>query len=578
MKVPLGIFYNLFFIVLPHVAIFCQTKDHNAYQLIISEIMADPIPKVDLPESEYVEVFNRSDSTIFLNGWSLTIGKYKRPLPPAFIKPGSYAIVCDTANVSRLTNYGALLPLENMPALTNTGQTLILKDEFDRPVHSIVYEQDWYKEPGKSEGGWSLEIIDPENPCGGSLNWRASSNIHGGTPGKINSVHARNPDLASPLLLRAALQNDSAVLLVFNEDIHYDMLTSPFYYSTNRGLLHPQSVRAKVDAPYTIELLYPEHFESSVVYTVNILEEVKDCVENPVQGNLFVNFAVPTKPISHDLILSEIMFDPSPGTSEFIELFNRSEKVLDMANISVALRDNTNGEWQQIESFKIIPFLIFPDSYTVITKDAVHLPNQCLSKYPHVIFEHHGLFSLPNNGSWVALLDEDQNILDEYYYHPSQHNPMLNNTSGVSLERCHVNTDYGISGEWRSASQICGFCTPGQSNSQSALFGDVQSALMLSSEVFSPDTDGTDDYLTITITVSSNGWIANIIVFDPWGNCIRTIASNNLLSITSEFVWDGSQDNHQQARIGLYVVYAELFDPKGEVKKFKKVVALARKF
>ena len=79
---------------------------------------------------------------------------------------------------------------------------MLLTDE-DRLIHAIQYEKSWFGNELKASGGWSLEMIDENNPCTGKLNWTASGSPNGGTPGSVNSMVAANPDEQAPGLLRA---------------------------------------------------------------------------------------------------------------------------------------------------------------------------------------------------------------------------------------------------------------------------------------------------------------------------------------------------------------------------------------
>jgi hypothetical protein len=62
---------------------------------------------------------------------------------------------------------------------------------------------------------------------------------------------------------------------------------------------------------------------------------------------------------------------------------------------------------------------------------------------------------------------------------------------------------------------------------------------------------------------------------DKEGQIVRNIASNVLLGREGHFIWDGSDEQRKKAPVGYYIVYLEMFDEHGTVKRFKTTVVLA---
>ena len=53
---------------------------------------------------------------------------------------------------------------------------------------------------------------------------------------------------------------------------------------------------------------------------------------------------------------------------------------------------------------------------------------------------------------------------------------------------------------------------------------------------------------------------------------------NELIGTEGFFKWDGSTNENRLARLGVYIIYIQIFSPTGDVKEFKKACALAEKF
>ena len=170
------------------------------HDVIISEMMADPSPPLQLPEAEYLEIFNRSDSAFNLLGWSLSDASQKVKLPGFMLPPESYLVLTHEQHLQQYPDELKVLGLPSWPTLNNTDDLVMLSDSTGQLIHRVAYDNSWYRSNLKQHGGWSLEMIDTRFPCSESQNWTASISNTGGSPGKMNSVNTDNPDLTPPLI------------------------------------------------------------------------------------------------------------------------------------------------------------------------------------------------------------------------------------------------------------------------------------------------------------------------------------------------------------------------------------------
>ena len=187
----------------------------QTFDVVINEIMADPTPAVDLPEYEYVEIYNRSKFAIDLTGWTFTAGSTTKEIGSVSIDSNSYAILIDIDAAWLYTGYGTVIGVDAFPSITNDGQTLVLRNADGKMISTVSYTTDTYKDDAKKDGGWTLEQIDPNNPCGGDENWRASIGTKGGTPCTQNSVYSSNGDQTSPELNRISVIDSVNIQLFF---------------------------------------------------------------------------------------------------------------------------------------------------------------------------------------------------------------------------------------------------------------------------------------------------------------------------------------------------------------------------
>ncbi len=548
------------------------------YDVLINEIMADPVPSLGLPEFEYIEIYNNTSHPVFIDGWSLQAGSSLNTLQGIEMAGFDYLILCSDAVAQEYYPYGSVQGISGFPSLLNSGQSITLRNEEGMIISSVTYSDDWYGDDYKADGGWSLEQIDPNNPCGGENNWRASNDIKGGTPGEKNSVWGDNPDLDPPLLLNAYLLSDTSLMLYFNEPFDSVHALELQAFTVDNGMGNPETVWLIAPDYQSIILHFSQPFEWGTVYEIFVGNPFTDCTGNSIGSLDSRRFGYPERTDSLDIIINEVLFNPFLDGVDYVEVFNRSNKILDFSELGLATRDELTGNLESIQSITDYPYLFFPEEYFVFSIDAGKVLEQYYTSNPWGFIDLEKMPSFPNDEGRVVLIDQWLHVIDELWYYEEMHFPLLRILDGISLERISQSMPTQDPTNWHSASENCGFGTPAYENSQHIEDpAELTSRIRIEPELFSPDNDGYHDVVQLFYQFDQPGNVATVTIFDARGRIVRKLVNNELLGREGSFTWDGISDSNRLSNMGIYLFFIEIYDIRGNVRRYKKPCVLAKK-
>lgn len=546
------------------------------FDVVINEIMADPEPVVStLPAYEYVELFNKTQYPINLENWKLKIGTTVKVLPSVVIQPDSFLLITSATAQPLFDSSVASVGLSSL-SLTNSGQSLVLLNPTDAVISNVYYTDAWYQNSNKQSGGWSLEQIDPNNPCGGISNWAASTNANGGTPGFINAVWALNPDLIAPKALRATVITSDSIRVYFNESVDSTTLLSLNTYSIDNGIGAPVSLNPTEPDYTNIVLALGTNLQVGTIYTLTMTSVITDCAGNPLLMDNSVKFAIPEVANSSDVVINELLADPKTGGVDFVEIYNRSNKVVDLKTMTLSQYDTLNNALISIEEIAPDGYLLFPHDYLVLSESGELVKSQYTATNANAFLDMDNVPSFSIASGTVCLATSAE-IVDLFVYDEKMHYALLNDTKGVSLERIDFERPTKDRSNWHSAAATVGYATPGYKNSQYNDAGEADEVLEITPEVFSPDEDGMNDVVNINYKFNTSGFVANVKIYDSKGRMIKNLVRSELLGTTGTFSWDGITDTREKARLGIYIVFFEVFDLSGTVKQYKKTCVLGGK-
>lgn len=373
-------------------------------------------------------------------------------------------------------------------------------------------------------------------------------------------------DKTSPALVDLQVLNSNELLLIFDENLEKSSVEEVMNYTVNQGVGSPITAFFEETKPNQVVITFVNPFISTSALTLSV-SNVTDVSGNKI-ATITKEFLFAASPNLNDLMLSEILFNPYTDGEDFIELYNASDKFIELKDLMFVNLDNSD------EDIISSSFVIKPKSYVAITSDADNLINAYQPPFFDYIIENN-LPALNNDAGTVVVYNQQNVLLDSFSYHEDLHFGLIDDVEGVSLEKINLVPFDNSTSNWHSASSAVKYATPGYKNSNTVQTTATNEEFSLQKKVFSPDGDAKDDIMILTYNLPESGYVANVSVYSSEGYLVKNLTKNELLGRQGVVTWDGTNEDGMLAKLGIYIVIGTVFDSSGNTKKFKKDCVLA---
>ena len=565
MKWGLMIFFGVILVNICHAQI-------ERYAVVINEIMADPSPVIGLPNAEYIELRNNSSTTINLYKWRIDNGSTTAVVSVNYLlAPDSLVILCSKSQSVFFNAPSKTLGLTSFPALTNEGDLLTLTAPDGKTIHSISYDINSYGNVVQSTGGWSLEMIDPGMPCNG-LNWRASTNSKGGTPGSENSLYKKLLIDNTLQALQCTAINDKLLLLTLNHGADSVSLSTANHYQLEGKSNAVVGAKAIPPLFNSVEILLHQALEPNRIYQLKAAP-IKRCNGSNLDS-LEIRTGLAKVPEAGDIVINEILFDPPAGGADFIELHNPSNALINVRELMIGSR-NAGGSISNAVMASDKDQHLFPGDYLLLSEDTGFVKREWPKSIRQKMIAVKSLPSFPDDKGNCMVMNKQGKVIDELNYTDDMHYPLLTNKAGVSLERIDPQSPSSATGNWHSASSDAHHATPGFVNSQFRKLDSTDNTnIKLFPALISPDNDGQDDLLNIQYNFKETGTLLSAYVFHQNGQLLSKVIDNRLCGTAGSFSWNGFDAKNNRLPEGVYVVLIETFNLNGKTQRLKKVIGI----
>ncbi len=419
--------------------------------VLLNEIMYNPLNG----EPEWIELYNNSSFDVDLEDWSIidvltTPAKTKIKSKDYIFPVRSFLVVSKDSTIKNFhREVPSKLIISTFANLNNDADGVVIKDSRDVTIDSMRYDRTWGGESGRSLERKQMSVLTTDK-----ANWGSSKDIELSTPGRINSIAVKKFDLTIKSIVSSPLfpvLGDEVLIgaKLFNNGTNSaENFTVSIYLKSNNNFVLFSETKGTSLAAYDSTVLL-SNLRLKLNETKTIMCRVFFTADEDTMNNTITGDIIPGAK-RNTLLISEVMYDPLPNESEWIEIVNASNEAVNLKNWSVSdlLTTPTKNFITTKDNF------LNPDEYAVITSDSNKFFYVPPKKFFQVKFG-----TLGNTSDGVLIYDFKNAVIDSLSYRSS-----WGGGKGFSLEKIALTSATNDSLNWTtSLSKVS--ATPGLRNS-----------------------------------------------------------------------------------------------------------------
>ncbi|MFM2394677.1 MAG: hypothetical protein RLZZ546_2659, partial [Bacteroidota bacterium] len=530
----------------------------------LSEILFDPY----VNKEDFIEIYNASNKKLSLKSINIrnrNNGQLKTIVNDILIEAKSYlAFSKSSQSLADVYKASPQNIIDNdLPAFNNDAGYVSIELLDGTILDEFEYSDKWHLFPDEektSKEGVSLEKIKLLPFSNERYNWHSSNkNFLYATPGYINS---NQNDNIKPIVKSFRVLNDKQILICYNDIMDNATILNSNNYVYNEKSEKPIDIEYEEDNPSKVILTFLSTFPTDKFFKLDI-SNVKDKNQNTIEPtSLVVYYGLAPK--SGDLVISEILFNPTSPSDDFVEVYNASQNGIQLNGLRIKNNISKN------EEIITTDYVLLPGKYVAITETVQSIRDQyAVPDTARVVENELPSFNIDKGN---VMLIHESIVLDSFSYDESLHNALIDaeNRKGVSLEKILLQPFQNTKSNWQSSAKRNNYASPGYKNSNFISNFIEDEKIFLTKKSFSPNGDGSDDLLILQYKLDSPGFIANVGVYSMEGFLVKNIAKNELLGQEGILTWDGTNNDGRLERLGVYIIKGIIFDTAGNTITVKK--------
>jgi len=531
--------------------------------VIITELLTDPDPRISLPNTEYVELTNLQKRYLDLGKCRIQDIGSSADIGGLILPPFGSVVLCDDDDIGLFPTEIPVHGMGRLPSLNNSSDRIRLVDQNDDLLDEVEYVREAISPEWKRDGGWSMVMLDSTKHCLGIRNWAYSADPSGGDPGRFDHRSREPSEYGMLKLVRLEMLSTRSLRLSFG---------SPIKDYQNCSISESGSVLDELQIGISqaiLKISMLSEMRPGSVYTLELIG-IEDCIGRILDTT--VQFGIPSDIHPGDIVINEILFNPKTGGADFVELRNNSAELKAISQLfffdvdSLGLRTH----WQAA----VPDFLsIAPGQCVALSKDPEFIKIEYVIPTYALIARSEAIPSLPNDSGYVGIANLGGQIIDEFRYSEDMHALLLPDPKGCSLERIDPFQATNLQRNWTSASSHIHYATPGYENSQFGV-ASFKDELTIAPKIL--DIHHGIRSTQINVKHHFGNVAMHVFVFDEHGIIIKRIADGLLTGNESSWYWDGSTDSGILAPTGTYLIVAHCLSVNGDRGRWKGVIHLIR--